>query len=142
MRNIIRLKQVQRTNSKLFLVKLIKECGQLDLKESKEICDQLETGQTMQFEVRDISVVKKFRNEITTYGGEYLISGGADFVREFKMLELGLGEDSDYIKFIIEYFEVVKDKSKFFESILANLSREQIVSVFENLKEDYVSNMC
>ncbi len=58
------------------------------------------------------------------------------------MLELGLGEDSDYIKFIIEYFEVVKDKSKFFESILANLSREQIVSVFENLKEDYVSNMC
>jgi hypothetical protein len=53
-----------------------------------------------------------------------------------------LGEDSDYIKFIIEYFEVVKDKSKFLESILTNLSREQIVSVFENLKEDYVSNMC
>jgi hypothetical protein len=53
-----------------------------------------------------------------------------------------LGEDSDYIKFIIEYFEVVKDKSKFLESILVNLSCEQIVSVFENLKEDYVSNMC
>jgi hypothetical protein len=59
MRNIIRLKQVQKTNSKIFLAKLIKECGQLNLKESKEICDQLETGQTMQFEVKDISVVKK-----------------------------------------------------------------------------------
>ena len=53
-----------------------------------------------------------------------------------------LVEDSDYIKFIIEYFEVVKDKSKFLESILVNLSCEQIVAVFENLKEDYVSNMC
>lgn len=140
----IRIKLTKGATNKLVLVKLIKDCSGLGLKESKDICDRLHSypGNTQSFEARQddtvINYAKKFREEIKNCGGEFIVSGGAELMRDFKMLELGLGDNQDYADFIIDYYENdFEDQKEFLKFVLSKLKREELVSIFEKAKETY-----
>jgi len=140
----IRIKLTKGSTNKLSLVKLIKDCSELGLKESKDICDRLHNypGNTQSFEARrddtGINYAKKFREEIKYCGGEFIVSGGKELMRDFKMLELGLGDNQDYADFIIDYYENdFEDQKEFLKFVLSKLKREELVSIFEKAKETY-----
>ena len=141
MKQIIKLKLIEKVESKLQLVKLIKDCSGLGLRESKDICDNLHAGMTQTFEVRQDGIVNyanKFRKELNICGGKFQVSGGTEFQREFKMLDLGIGENEDYIEFITEYFENnFENQKEFLKFVLSKLDRHEIISVFERTKETY-----
>ena len=66
------------------------------------------------------------------------MSGGTESLREFKMLDLGIGDDEDYVDFIVEYFENnFEDQKDFLKFVLSNLKREELISIFEKTKETY-----
>ena len=137
----IKLKLVERCSSKLQFVKTIKECSNLGLKEAKDVCDRLHDGQIQVFEVRSdgtIDYYKKFISDIPLSGGKLLISGGIEFQREYKMLELGIGSNEDYSEFILEYLEHnFENQKEFLKFAFSKLNREQLVSIFEKAKETY-----
>jgi hypothetical protein len=143
-KQIIRIKLKVGSSNKLQLVKLIKECSELGLKESKDICDRLHSypDSVQTFEARQdntgINYAKKFREEIKNCGGEFIVSGGTGLMREFKMLELGIGDNQDYADFIVDYYENgFEDQTDFLKFVVSKLKREELISIFEKAKETY-----
>ena len=54
------------------------------------------------------------------------------------MLDLGIGDDEDYVDFIVEYFKNnFEDQKDFLKFVLSNLKREELISIFEKTKETY-----
>ena len=131
----IRMKCVQKTPSKLAFVKLIKQVSGLGLKESKDIADTFDydINKTVEFEIpRDISI-DQFRKDLKEIGGQYLVNGGLEFEREYKLLTLGLGEQEDYVDFKkkkINYFTNQEDTLKF---ILSKLTKEDLIELTKKL---------
>ncbi len=129
------MKCVQKTPSKLAFVKLIKQVSGLGLKESKDIADTFDydINKTVEFEIpRDISI-DQFRKDLKEIGGQYLVNGGLEFEREYKLLTLGLGEQEDYVDFISEnlnYFTNQEDTIKF---ILSKLTKEDLIELTKKL---------
>ena len=131
----IRMKCVQKTPSKLAFVKLIKEVSGLGLKESKDIVDTFDydINRIIEFEISKDRSIEKFREELKDIGGEYLVNGGLEFEREYKLLTLGLGEQEDYVDFISEnlnYFTNQEDTIKF---ILSKLTKEDLIELTKKL---------
>ena len=131
----IRMKCVQKTPSKLAFVKLIKEVSGLGLKESKDIVDTFDydINKIVEFEISKDRSIEKFREELKDIGGEYLVNGGLEFEREYKLLTLGLGEQEDYVDFISEnlnYFTNQEDTIKF---ILSKLTKEDLIELTKKL---------
>jgi hypothetical protein len=144
MRNqVIKIKLIEKCVNKLIFVKLIKDCSGLGLKESKDICDRLHSHplEIQTFVVRQDGITnyaKKFRDEISNAGGKFIISGGTEFMRDFKILDLGIGDNEDYANFIIDYYEnSFEDQKEFLKFVLSKLNREELLSIFEKAKETY-----
>jgi hypothetical protein len=144
MRNqVIKIKLIEKCVNKLIFVKLIKDCSVLGLKESKDICDRLHSHplEIQTFVVRQDGITnyaKKFRDEISNAGGKFIISGGTEFMRDFKILDLGIGDNEDYVNFIIDYYEnSFEDQKEFLKFVLSKLNREELLSIFEKAKETY-----
>lgn len=140
----IQIKLIEPCTQKLLFVRLIKECSNLGLKESKDICDRLHSfpGQIQSFEVRDddaLNYAKKFRQDIIDCGGKFQVSGGIEFQRNYKMLELGIGDNSDYIDFIAESFfqNCLENPEEFLKFVLTRFNREQLIELFGRAKESY-----
>jgi len=131
----IRLKCVEKTPSKLAFVKLIKEVSGLGLKESKDIADTFDydINKTVEFEMSRDKSIEQFRKDLKDIGGQYLVNGGVEFDREYKLLTLGLGEQEDYVDFISEnlnYFTNQEDTIKF---ILSKLTKEDLIELINKL---------
>lgn len=144
MRNqVIKIKLIEKCTNKLIFVKLIKECSNLGLRESKDICDRLHSHplEMQTFEVKQDGITnyaKKFRDEISNSGGKFIVSGGTEFMRDFKILDLGIGDNEDYANFIIDYYEnSFEDQKEFLKFVLSKLNREDLMSIFEKAKETY-----
>jgi hypothetical protein len=141
MKQFVRIKLIEKAENKLQLVKLIKDCSELGLKESKDICDKLHNGEVQIFETRqddNINYAKKFRQDISICGGRFQISGGVEEQRDFKILELGLGSDEDYVDFLIKYFDGnFENRYELFKFVLSKLDKEDLNSAFDITKETY-----
>ena len=142
MKKLVRIKLIENCPSKLLLVKLIKDCSGLGLKESKDICDRLHAGEVQTFEVREddaVNYAKKFRQDIVNCGGKFQVSGGVEFQRNYKMLQLGIGDDSDYIDFISEsiFQNNLENSEEFLKFVLTKFNREQLIEIFDKSKESY-----
>lgn len=142
MKKLVRIKLIENCPNKLIFVKLIKECSGLGLKESKDICDRLHAGEVQTFEVREddaVNYAKKFRQDIVSCGGKFQVSGGVDFQRNYKMLELGIGDDSDYVDFISEsiFQNNLESPEEFLKFVLTKFNREQLIELFDKSKESY-----
>ena len=131
----VRMKCVEKTPSKLAFVKLIKEVSGLGLKESKDIADTFDydINKTVEFEMSRDKSIEQFRKDLKDIGGQYLVNGGVEFDREYKLLTLGLGEQEDYVDFISEnlnYFTNQEDTIKF---ILSKLTKEDLIELINKL---------
>lgn len=131
----IRMKCIRKTPSKLAFVKLIKEVSGLGLKESKDIVDTFDydINKVVEFEIPIQISIDQFRKDLKEIGGQYLVNGGLEFEREYKLLTLGLGEQEDYVDFIsqnLNYFTNQEDTIKF---ILSKLTKEDLIELTKKL---------
>lgn len=133
----VRMKCITKTNSKLAFVKLIKEYSELGLKEAKDLVDSLDYGPdvTIEFDAQDTTSINQFRKDmIDKVGGQYSITGGIEFDREFKLLTLGLGTEEDYVDFISENLTSFGNINDLVRVILGKLSKEDLMELTNKIE--------
>jgi hypothetical protein len=136
MKKKIRMKCVEKTPSKLAFVKLIKEVSGLGLKESKDIADTFDydINKSVEFEILTPSKsIEQFKKDLKNIGGQYLVNGGVEFDREYKLLTLGLGEQEDYVDFISENLNYFSNQEDTIKLILTKLSKEDLIEITNKL---------
>jgi hypothetical protein len=133
-------------DSKLQLVKLIKDCTDWGLLESKHVADDLFKSPDVYKEITlreskvDSSGVfqdyyKKFTTEIQDIG-DFKINGGLSWERNLKMLRLGVGDLEEYTNFLAEYISMNNsdDNKVMLQRIFTKLKKEDLVEIVENIK--------
>lgn len=137
----IRLKIVEKIESKLKFVKLLKDVSGLGLKEAKDIADYLceNIGKSKELDINSefkdssgnmIDPIYYLNNELRYCGGRILLNGGKEWQREFKMLSLGIGESEDYSYFIKEYLSTNRE---FLDNILSKLKKEDLQKLINEI---------
>jgi hypothetical protein len=66
-------------------------------------------------------------------GGQYLVNGGVEFDREYKLLTLGLGEQEDYVDFISQNLNYFTNQQEAIKLILTKLSKEDLIEITNKL---------
>ena len=106
---------IEPCNSKLQLCKDIKIAAGIGLKESKDFCDEIFDGKVVTIDFLDSECqefVKKIKNWSSCYDpynnghqkGKFLITGDDQWMRNVKILSIGLAEKHEYVDFIKEYY--------------------------------------
>lgn len=131
----VRLKCIQKTTSLLSFVKLIKEVSGLGLRESKDIADSLHSLDNVEFDIPSDKSIEQFRKDLKGIGGLYLVNGGIEFDREYKLLKLGLGDKDDYIDLVSKNIDYFTNSNEIFEHILSKLSKEDLIELTNKLTD-------
>lgn len=122
---------------KLSFVKALKTFSGLGLKESKDICDTLNSGPVgkhtsfdIHVNVDDVDIIK-FRKDLQDCTGDYIIGNTQEYIREFKLLSIGIGNEEDYIEYISKLLIEgdVEDKTKILNIILSKFNKDQLVEI-------------
>lgn len=137
----IRLKLIKPVTQTLKLVKLIKDCTDLGLKDSKIIYDSLHVYKTVEFKLRD-DCLKKFIEEVPTCGGEIIVNRDDAYRRNLKVLSIGIGEKSEYIDFIIEFFneKSFEESKSILNLALQKLTKKDLEEIISKIS-NYDSNL-
>ncbi len=130
----IRMVCIEKTQSKLSFVKLVKEVARIGLKEAKDLCDILDSPhQIIEFDVPKDTNIDQFRKDMVNVGGRYLINGGVEFDREFKLLTIGVGLKEDYVEFISQNLNYFDNSEEILRFTLTRLSKEDLMEVTKKL---------
>ena len=140
----IRFKLISKCDNKLQVVKLIKDCTGLGLRDSKDIADEMfnHIGLTKEIEIiepyfRDGGVFYPYEEflKIKNYG-DFQISGGLSWERDSKMLGLGIGETEDYANFVSEYmsYNNLEENKMILGILFSKLEKEDLVELVNKIK--------
>jgi hypothetical protein len=138
----VKLKLLKPIQTKLMFVKLVKDCTNLGLKDSKEICEILHESKKIEFDVVDFEKFKLGLKDMCQ-DGDIILNGGTSYLRNMKILSIGVADKNDYIDFISEYFEESNfDNSKNILILaLQKLHEKDLIEIFEKIKEENDSNL-
>ena len=135
----VKLQIKKNCQTKLMLVKILKNNTGLVLKDSKDICDKLHElpYRPVEFlldtpvDINPNEYAKSFKEELSEMGLEFDMSGGTDFERNRKLLMLGLGDKEDYVSFLEEN---LIDQKELLNLVLNKLSKDDLKEIFDNIK--------
>lgn len=141
----LRFKLLSKCDSKLQVVKLIKDCTGLGLKQSKDIADEMFNKIGL---VKEIELVEPYLKEGKTFNpfeefttkikdfGDFQVTGGLSWERDSKMLGIGIGELEDYLNFISEFmsYNNLDENKMILESIFSKLNKEDLVEIVNKIK--------
>ena len=142
----IRFKLLSRCDNKLQVVKLIKDCTGLGLKDSKDIADLMfdNIGLVREIELREpyldkngeiIRPFELFTSKIKDFG-DFYVTGGLSWERNAKMLGLGVGDLEDYANFVSEYMTLnnTEENKMILETLFSKLNKEDLVELVNQIK--------
>lgn len=142
----IRFKLLSRCDNKLGVVKLIKDCTGLGLRESKDIADLMfdNIGLVREIELREpyldkngeiIRPFELFSTKIKEFG-DFYVTGGLSWERNAKMLSLGVGELEDYVNFVSEFMTLnnTEENKEILEVIFNKLEKNDLVELVNKIK--------
>jgi hypothetical protein len=142
----IRFKLLSRCDNKLAVVKLIKDCTGLGLKDSKDIADLMfnNIGLVREIELREpyldkngeiIRPFELFSTKIKEFG-DFYVTGGLSWERNFKMLSLGVGELEDYVNFVSEFMTLnnTEENKEILEVLFTKLEKNDLVELVNKIK--------
>ncbi len=141
----IRFKLLSKCENKLQVVKLIKDCTGLGLRESKDIADEMFKHIGL---VKEIKLAKPYIKGGETFNpseefiknihkfGDFQVTGGLSWERDSKMLSIGLGDIEDYANFVSEYMSYNNlEKNKIIlETIFNKLEKKDLVELVNQIK--------
>lgn len=148
----IKIQLIERCTNKLSFVKLIKDCTELGLKDSKDVCDRLHDrpGTIEEILVKDgldennNTYAQRFINGMKNIEGKFNVNGGTQWERNIKMLSLGIGEVSEYVDFTAEFItdnrnlEISKSILNF---VLSKLSKSELQETFDEIMEKSIKSL-
>lgn len=149
-RDKIRMRLNSECNSKLGFVKLVKEYTGLGLRDSKfaadEMFDNQKHGSTRwtELEIHNSKIPNftEFKFDLLEIGADCDIIGGVQWERNYKMLELGIGDIEDYRLFLKEY--ITLNSEDYLDLLISKLSDEGLKEVFKeiskNIREEIKEN--
>jgi hypothetical protein len=125
--------------TKMMLLKILKNHTGFGLKDSKDICDRLHElpYRPVEFlldppvDILPNEYVKSFREELSEMGLEFDMSGGTEFERNRKLLSLGIGDKEDYVSFLEEN---LIDQKELLNLVLNKLSKDDLKEIFGKIK--------
>ena len=141
----IRFKLLSKCDNKLQVVKLIKDCTGLGLKDSKWIADEMfdHIGLVKEIELREpyiragktFNPYEEFTKNIRDFG-HFHVTGGLSWERDSKMLSLGIGEIEDYANFVSEYmiYNDLKENKMILEVLFSKLKKEDLIELVNKIK--------
>ena len=141
----LRFKLLSKCENKLQVVKLIKDCTGLGLKQSKDIADEMFNKIGL---VKEIELVEPYLKEGKTFNpfeefttkikdfGDFQVTGGLSWERDSKMLGIGIGELEDYLNFISEFmsYNNLDENKMILKSIFSKLNKEDLVELVNQIK--------
>lgn len=119
------------SNSKLQLVKSLKDLTGLGLRDSKNIIDELHYGREQIIILNTRDDVKTLKKEFNDYG-KFQINGGVDHDRNIQLLSLGLGETQEYIDEISDriFFQLDDENSKLILNFaLSKITQDNLIEI-------------
>jgi hypothetical protein len=137
----VRIRLIEPTKNKLQFVKVIKDCTNLGLVDSKYVCDDLHQSPHKSREVvildgfdKDgVSYLEKLKSGLNALEtGNFTVGLAQQIDRDIKLLKLGLVDDCDYITFI-EDFIASNEDSSIFDLIMSKLSKDDIFDIFNEI---------
>lgn len=141
----IRFKLLSECKNKLQVVKLIKDCTGLGLRESKDIADEMFNNIGLVKEIKlakpyirggeSFNPYEEFTKNIHEFG-DFQVTGGLSWERDSKMLSIGLGDIEDYANFVSEYMSYNNlEKNKIIlETIFNKLEKKDLVELVNQIK--------
>ena len=144
----IEIKLLEPTPHKLQLVRLIKDCSGMGLKECKDLCDNLhkhpEKAWTMpikDWETIDYSTGSKtpakkdyhqyFIEELNLIqSGKFIVTGGKEWLRDMKLAQLGMADKDSIIETLSDYIlNKWSDSKEVLEVALSKLEIGELIEV-------------
>lgn len=118
---------------KLRFVKLIKSATNLNLLESKNICDELcqNLGKKMIIEITNMDSYNELKNNILNSFDHIQIYGLA-YERDYKILKIGVGDKLEYVEFIKNYIISSKD-DYILDHILSKLDKQELINIIKDI---------
>ncbi len=141
----LRFKLLSKCENKLQIVKLIKDCTVLGLRDSKDLADSMfnNIGLVREIELRSpylregkiFNPYEEFTTKIKEFG-DFYVTGGLSWERDAKMLVLGVGNLEDYANFVSEYMTSnnTEENKMILESIFSKLNKEDLVEIVNKIK--------
>ena len=141
----LRIKLLSKCENKLQVVKLIKDCTGLGLKDSKDIADDMfnKIGLVREIEIvepytKDGKVFNPFEEFTTKINqfGDFRVTGGLSWERDSKMLGLGIGETEDYATFVSDYmsYNNLEENKIILEVLFSKLNKEDLIELVNKIK--------
>ena len=141
----LRIKLLSKCENKLQVVKLIKDCTGLGLKDSKDIADDMfnKIGLVREIEIvepytKDGKVFNPFEEFTTKINqfGDFRVTGGLSWERDSKMLGLGIGEIEDYAIFVSDYmcYNNLEENKIILEVLFSKLNKEDLIELVNKIK--------
>lgn len=136
----LKIKLLSKCENKLQVVKLIKDCTGLGLKDSKDIADTMfnNIGLVREIELKEGKIFnpyEEFTTKIKEFG-DFYVTGGLSWERDAKMLGLGIGETGDYVNFVSEYMTLnnTEENKLILQSLFSKLNKEDLVELVNKIK--------
>jgi hypothetical protein len=141
----IRMKLLSECKNKLQVVKLIKDCTELGLKDSKDIADEMfnHIGLVKEIELvepyiregRTFNPYEEFKKNINNFG-DFKVTGGLSWERDAKMLGIGVGDIEDYANFVSDYmsYNNTDENKMILEVLFSKLKKEDLVELVNQIK--------
>jgi hypothetical protein len=126
--------------AKLVFVKLIKDTTGLGLREAKDLVDQICDSEypTINISFPNLNLLNKFRSEIVNvsfYDEPPIIGLSIEDQRELKMLEIGIGDRSDYINFIAQNILTgFGNSDELLIFILQKFNKEDLIEIINKIE--------
>ena len=127
----VRVKMLKPSNSKLQLVKSLKDLSGLGLRDSKNIIDELHYGREQTIILNSRDDARTLKKQFNDYG-KFQINGGVDHDRNIQLLSLGLGETQEYIDEISDriFFQLDDENSKLMLNFaLSKITQENLIEI-------------
>jgi hypothetical protein len=146
MKRRIRIKLLFECKNKLQVVKLIKDCTGLGLKDSKDIADEMfnNIGLVKELEILEPYINSKgetfnpydeFTKNIHNFG-HFQVTGGLSWERNAKMLGIGVGDIEDYAHFVSDYmsYNNTDENRIILENLFSKLDKKDLVELVNKIK--------
>lgn len=128
----VRIKMLEPSKSKLYLVKALKDVTGLGLREAKDLIDDLHSGREVKTIVSSREGVIELKSRFNEHG-KFIINGGIEYQRNIQLLQLELGESDEYINEISDriFYQLDDENSKLLLNFaLSKLSHQQLIEIF------------
>lgn len=139
----IRVRLLEKCDRRLSFVKLLKNYGNIGLKEAKDLMEDIEDkfnkspGEYVEFDIMSNEKLKSFKEDLISDDIKLHIIGGKEWTRELRLLSL-IGDKEDSLKFIEDNMLVSHNiLNKILKLAFDKLSNEDVIEIIDEISKEF-----